>query len=147
MKPDRLFYATAGSVFLVLTVIGFQHYIFGGKHSDSTPIAPSMLATVVAHSSAIFAWYLLFFVQSLLISTQNRRVHMKLGWSVLVIASMIAITGPIVATRSIRVDPSQNVFDWPGRQFLLIMYSEIVLYVVFVTIGVLNRKRPRIHRP
>jgi len=39
------------------------------------------------------------------------------------------------------------IFDWPARQFLLIMYAEIALYVVFVAIGVLNRKRPRIHRP
>lgn len=146
VKPDRLFYTAAGAIFLVLIVIGFQHYIFGGKHVDGTPIDPSILATVVVHSSSIFGWYVLFFVQSLLISTQNRRLHMKLGWSVLVIASMIALTGPLVATRSIRLDPS-GAFDWPGRQFLLIMYAEIALYVVFVAIGVLNRKRPRIHRP
>jgi asparagine N-glycosylation enzyme membrane subunit Stt3 len=72
---------------------------------------------------------------------------MKLGWSVLVIASMIAVTGPLVAIRSIRLAPSQVIFDWPGPQFLLIMYTEIALYVVFVAIGVFNRKRPRIHRP
>jgi hypothetical protein len=147
MKPDRLFYTASGAIFLVLTLIGFQHYIFGGKHFDGTPIDPSILPTVVAHSSSIFSWYLLFFVQSLLISTQNRRLHMKLGWSVLVIASMVAVTGPLVALRSIRLDPSAAVFDWPGRQFLLILYSEIALFAVFVSIGVLNRKRPRIHRP
>jgi hypothetical protein len=72
---------------------------------------------------------------------------MKLGWSVLLIASIIAVTGPLVALLSIRLDPSAAVFDWPARQFLLIMYSEIALYVVFVAVGVLNRKRPRIHRP
>jgi hypothetical protein len=147
MKVDRLFYTAAGAIFLILTVAGFRQYIFEGRHFDGTPIDPTIMATVVAHSSAIFAWYVLFFVQALLISTQNRRVHMKLGWSVLVIASAIAVTGPIVAYRSIRLDPSAQVFDWPGRQFLLIAYSEIALYVVFVTIGVLNRKRPRIHRP
>jgi hypothetical protein len=147
MKPDRFFYSATGAIFLVLIVAGFRHYIFGGKHDDLTPIAPSILLTVVAHSTAIFAWFVLFFVQSLLISTQNRRVHMKLGWSVLVIASAIAVTGPLVATRSIRLVPSQNIFGWPGPQFLLVMYSEIALYVVFVAIGVLNRKRPRIHRP
>lgn len=147
MKPERLFYTAAGALFLVLTVIGFRRYIFGGVHADGTPIDPLILATVVAHSTAIFAWFALFFVQSLLISTQNRRVHMKLGWSVLLIASMIAVTGPLVATRSIRLVPSQNIFDWPGPQFLLIMYTEIALFVVFVAIGVLNRKRPRIHRP
>jgi hypothetical protein len=147
MKPERLFYTATGSIFLVLTVIGFQHYIFGGKHFDDTPISPLMLATVVAHSSAIFAWFVLFFVQSLLISTQNRRLHMKLGWSVLVIGSMIAVTGPLVAYRSVRLVPEQTIFDWPGPQFLLIMYTEIALFVVFAAIGVLNRKQPRVHRP
>jgi len=147
MKRDRFFYAAAGAIFLVLTVIGFQHYIFAGKHVDGSPISPLMLATVVVHSSAIFAWFVLFFVQALLIASQNRRVHMKLGWVGVAIACLIALTGPLVALRSLRVDPSQVIFDWPARQFLLIMYTEIALYVVFVTIGVLNRKRPRIHRP
>jgi hypothetical protein len=49
---------------------------------------------------------------------------MKLGWSVLLVASMIAVTGPLVAVLSIRLDPSAAVFDWPARQFLLIMYSD-----------------------
>jgi hypothetical protein len=147
MKPERLFYTAAGAIFLVLIVLGFRHYIFEGRHFDGSPIDPSMLATVVAHSSAIFAWFVLFFVQSLLISTHNRRLHMKLGWSVLVVASAIAVTGPLVATRSIRLVPSAAVFDWPGPQFLLIMYTEIALFVTFVAIGVLNRKRPRVHRP
>jgi hypothetical protein len=147
VKSDRLFYTVAGAIFLVLTVIGFQHYILEGKHADGTAIDPSMLATVVAHSSAIFAWYVLFFVQSLLISTQNRRVHMKLGWSVLVIASTIALTGPLVSVRSLRLNPSGAPFDFSDRQMLLIDFTEISLYAVFVAIGVLNRKRPRIHRP
>ena len=148
MKADRLFYTGAGAMFLVLALIGFQHYIFGGRHFDGTPIDPAMLAIVVAHSSAIFAWFLLFFVQALLIASRNRGVHMKLGWSVLVIASAIAVTGPIVAVRSTRANSFGGViFDWPGPSFLLIMLTEIVLFVVFVAIGVLNRKRPRIHRP
>ncbi len=147
MKSERLFYTTAGAIFLVLIVLGFRHYIFEGRHFDGTPIDPSMLATVVAHSSAIFAWFVLFFVQALLISTQNRRLHMKLGRSVLVIASTIAVTGPLVLMRSIRLDPRQVVFDWNARQFLMIGYAEIALFVVFVATGVINRKRPRIHRP
>jgi hypothetical protein len=148
MKPDRSFYTATGALFLVLTVLGFQRYIFGGKHFDGSPIETPMLATVVAHSSSVFAWYVLFFVQSLLISTQNRRLHMKLGWSVLVVASVIAVTGLLVAIRSTRSATfGAVVFDWPGPQFLLIMFTEIALFVTFVAIGVLNRKRPRVHRP
>lgn len=147
MKPDRFFYTAAGAIFLVLIVIGFQQYIFHGRHFDGTAIAPVMLAIVVAHSSAIFAWFVMFFVQALLISTHNRRVHMTLGWGVVGIAALIVVTGPLVATRSMQVDPTQVIFDWPGPQFLLVMYTEIALFAVFVTLGVLARKRPRIHRP
>jgi hypothetical protein len=147
MKPDRFFYTAAGAIFLVLIVLGFQQYIFHGKHSDGSPIAPVMLAIVVAHSSAIFLWFVGFFVQALLISTHNRRVHMTLGWGVVGIAALIVVTGPLVATRSLQVDPSQVIFDWPSRQFLLVMYTEIALFAAFVTMGVLNRKRPRVHRP
>ncbi len=147
MKPDRFFYTAVGAIFLVFTVLGFQQYIFHGKHVDGSPIAPGMLAIVVAHSSAIFLWFVMFFVQALLISTHNRRVHMTLGWGVAAIAAMVVVTGPVVATRSIRTDPSAAVFDWPGPQFLLVMYTEIALFAVFVTLGVLARKRPRVHRP
>ena len=146
MKRDRFFYACTAAIFLALAVIGFRHYIFEGRLFDGTPINPAMLVAIVAHSSAVFAWFLLFFVQSLLISTKNRRVHMKLGWSVLVIAPIIAVTGPFVAIRSTRLE-NMPVFDWPALPFLLVMLTEIALYVVFVAIGVLNRKRPRIHRP
>ncbi|MGA2747093.1 MAG: hypothetical protein ABSE44_20520 [Candidatus Sulfotelmatobacter sp.] len=147
MKPDRFFYTAAGAIFLVLTVLGFQQYIFHGKHVDGSPIDPAMLVIVVAHSSAIFAWFVMFFVQSVLISTHNRRLHMTLGWGVVGIAALIVVTAPLVALRSIQVAPQQVIFDWPGPQFLLVMYSEIALFAAFITIGVLNRKRPRIHRP
>ena len=147
MKVDRLSYTLTGALFLVLTVIGFKQYIFGGRHADGSPIDATMLAIVIAHSTAVFVWFVLFFVQSLLISIKSRSLHMKLGWSVLLVATTIAVTGPLVATRSVRLVPGQVIFDWPGPQFLLVMYAEIALFVVFVTIGVLNRKRPRIHRP
>ena len=147
MKPDRFFYTAAGAIFLVLTVLGFQQYILHGKHVDGSAIAPVMLAIVVAHSSAIFLWFTMFFVQAVLISTHNRRVHMTLGWGVVGIAALIVVTGPLVATRSMQVDPSQVLFGWPSAQFLLVMYTEIALFAAFVTLGVVNRTRPRIHRP
>jgi hypothetical protein len=147
MKPDRFFYTAAGAIFLVLIVLGFQQYIFHGKHVDGSAIAPVMMAMVVAHSTAIFAWFVMFFVQALLISTHNRRLHMTLGWGVVGIAALIVVTAPLVAFRSIQVAPEQVIFDWPGPQFLLVMYTEIALFAAFITIGVLNRKRPRIHRP
>ena len=47
MKPDRFFYATAGAIFLVVTAIGFRHYILGGTHRDGSPVDPAILSVVV----------------------------------------------------------------------------------------------------
>jgi hypothetical protein len=148
MKPDRLFYSTAGAIFLLLMLIGFRHFIGGGTHVDGSPIDPAIRPVVVLHGTAIAAWYVLFFVQSLLITTHNRKLHMKLGWSVLVIGATITCTGSLVAIRSVQVTPSNfRFFDMEYRRFLLVMLTEIALFTLFVTVGVLARKRARIHRP
>lgn len=146
MKRDRYFYSATAATFLALILLGFRHYIFGARLSDGSPILPLMLAAVIAHSTAVFAWYLLYFAQSLLIATRNRRVHARLGWSVLVIAGAIAVTGPLAAYRETVVE-NATVFEWPARPFLLVMLAEIALFLVFVILGVLTRKQPRMHRP
>jgi hypothetical protein len=148
MKPDRFFYATAGAIFLLLMVIGFRHFLVGGTHTDGSRIDPDIHSLVVLHGVAIMAWYVLFFVQSLLISVRNRKLHMKLGWSVLVIGATIACTGTMVAIRSVQVAPTGfRFFEMEYRRFLLVMLTEIALFTAFATVGVLARKRPKIHRP
>lgn len=148
MKPDRFFYATAGALFLLLMIAGFRHFIAGGTHVDGSPIDPAIRVVVVLHGTAIAAWFVLFFVQALLISFRNRKLHMKLGWSVLVIGATIACTGPLVAFRSVQLAPSDaQFFGMEYRRFLLVMFTEIAMYIVFVVVGVLKRKQPKIHRP
>jgi hypothetical protein len=63
------------------------------------------------------------------------------------IALAIAVTGPWVAIRSVQITPPE--FHFVGLQysrFLLVMLTEVALYTAFVAIGILNRKKPRIHR-
>ena len=148
MKPDRFFYSTAGAIFLLLMVIGFRHFLVGGTHTDGSPIDPAIHSVVVLHGVAIMAWFVLFFVQALLISVRNRKLHTKLGWSALAIGATIAVTGSLVAIRSVQNTPADFVFfGMEYRRFLLVMLTEIALFTAFVAAGVLARKRPRIHRP
>jgi len=148
MKPDRVFYTTAGGLFLLMIAVGFRRFIVGGTHMDGSQIDPAILPVVVLHGSAITAWYVLFFVQALLIMVRNRRLHMKLGWSVLAIGATIAFTGTLVAIRSVQVTPAEfRFFNMEYRRFLLVMLTEIALFTIFFTAGALARKRPKIHRP
>jgi hypothetical protein len=148
MKIDRYFYATAGAIFLLLMVIGFRHFLLAGKAMGGDDINPVMFRLDAIHGIAIMAWFVLFFVQALLISVRNRKLHMKLGWSVLVIGATIAVTGSLVAIRSVQKTPPGFIFfGMEYHRFLLVMLTEIAMFTAFVAVGVLARKRPKIHRP
>ena len=147
MKTDRWFYSFAGAIFLVLMLVGFHSFVTSGRGAGDRVLDPTIFRLDLIHGFAIAAWYVLFFIQSLLISTRNRRLHFKLGWSAVAIALAIVVTGPWVAIRSVQITPPE--FFFVGLQysrFLLVMLTEVALYAAFVAIGILNRKRPRIHR-
>ena len=147
MKVDRYFYSTAAFVFLLLMQVGFHSFYTHGTGVAGRRIEPVILLLVTVHGLAIAFWFLLFFVQSLLISVRNRRLHMKLGWSAVAIGLTIACTGSLVAIRSVQVSPPILFFGIPYSRFLLVMLTEIALFTFFLTTGILLRSKPKIHRP
>lgn len=147
MKADRLFYSTAGAIFLVIMFVGFHHFVRNGRGAEGRIIDPSIFRLDLIHGLAIAAWYILFFIQALLIGVKRPRLHFKLGWAAVVVAPTIAITGTLVAIRSVRITPPFVQFvGMPYSRFLLVMLAEIFFYSVFVAVGIFSRKRPRIHR-
>lgn len=146
MKADRVFYTASGALFLLMMMVGF-HSFAHGRGQDDRVIDPSIFALVAVHGLAIAAWYVLFFVQSLLITVRKRKLHMTLGWAAVAIGLTIACTGSLVAIRSVQVTPPQfEFFGLLYSRFLLVMLVEIALYTGFVTVGLVVRKQPRKHR-
>jgi hypothetical protein len=146
MKRDRYFFSAASFVLLAFLLIGFRKFYLHGVESDDTPIPPAIKALVIVHGLALSAWVVLFFVQSVLIASRNRRLHMKLGWVAAAVALAIAVSGPITAVAAVRVRPGEQLFGMTYRQFLLPMFIEIIAFTVFIGLGLLNRNRPAIHR-
>jgi len=68
-------------------------------------VSPELFPLVLVHGALMTTWVLLFLVQALLISTRNRRLHMKLGWGAIAVALGVAITGFMVAVQSVRPVP------------------------------------------
>lgn len=145
-RSDGFFYSGAALVILVLTVIGFWPFYARGLAFGDRTISPGILPLVRVHAAAMSAWVILFLAQSLLIRTRNHRLHMKLGWSALVIASTIGSTGALIAVRSVKADPDFQFWGMEYRQFLLVMLAEVGLYTSFVMAGLWFRKRPETHR-
>jgi len=146
MKTDRLFYSATALVFLLVMLLGFYPFYTHGTHFDGSPIDRGIFLLVLVHGVSIAAWFVLFFAQSLLIAFRNRKLHMTLGWAAIAIGVAIASTGTLVAIRSVQLTPSFVFFDMKYPRFLLVMFTEMALFTVFITAGIVTRKKPKIHR-
>lgn len=147
-KTDRVFYTTTAALILMIMFVGFREFFTTGHGDGGRIINPKILPTVIVHGLSITAWYVLVLVQSLLIALKNRRLHMKLGWCSIALVPVIAVSGVLVALRSARGAPVDFVFfGMPYRSdFVLVMLTEMVVFSLCVTVGLLYRKRSDVHR-
>jgi len=146
MKKDRYFYSVVSFVMLALTIVGFSKFLSRGIEADDAPIPPAIRTMVIIHGVALLLWILTFFVQSVLIAVKNRKLHMSLGWGGVFVALVAVLTSPVMATRAIRVRPMEQLFDMSYSQFLLVMYTEVLAFAVFVALAIAYRRKPAIHR-
>jgi hypothetical protein len=146
MKADRLFYSAAAVVFLLVMLLGFHPFYRQGTHFDGSPINRGIFLLVLVHGLSIAAWFVLFLAQSLLIAVRKRKLHMMLGWAAIAIGVAIVSTGTMVAIRSVQLTPTFVFFNMEYPRFLLVMFTEMALFTVFITAGIVTRKKPKIHR-
>src|SRR5579862_2820187 len=100
---DRYFYSVASFILLAFLVLGFHRFFLEGRGFDGNPVPLAVLGIVIVHGLSLSAWVMLFFVQSILIASKNRAIHMTLGWGAAVVACLIAVSGPVVAIASVRL--------------------------------------------
>jgi hypothetical protein len=92
-------------------------------------------------------WVILFLVQSILILTGRRRLHLVIGPLGGVLASAIVILGSMVAPLSVHFSPQTYAALGGPRPFLATMFVQMLSFGTLVGIGLLHRRRPEIHRP
>src|SRR5215471_14719751 len=122
---ERLFYAVAASLMLVLTAIGFRSFFLHGKGVGGSEMTSQIVPLVVVHGLAMFGWVLLFFLQSILILAGNRRLHGVIGAAGAVLAGAIVVLGSIVATLSAHFNPQAYALFGGTRSFLALMLAEM----------------------
>jgi hypothetical protein len=91
---------------------------------------------------------LLAVVQPLLVGMRFKRVHMKLGIFGMLLTIAMVVVGWMVGIAATRVNPpDMQLFGLNGRQFMAVPLVGIIVFALFVLVGVMNRRRPEIHRP
>ena len=146
-NPARLLYAAVALLLLAATLAGFQQFYLHGKAYPGREIVSQAKLLVIAHGVAMSSWIVLFLVQPMLIVSANRRLHITLGKIGAVLAACIVVLGLRVPIEVTRFGPEFPLWGLTRRQFMAIPMISIVVFGVFVALGVWYRRRPEIHRP
>jgi len=144
----RLFYSGAALLILLLMLLGFQQFYLHGKAYPDRELAPPIRTLIILHGAGMTAWVLLFLAQPLLVVSGNRRVHMLLGRIGAGLAACIVMLGFRLGVEATRISPpGMMIWGLTPVQFMAVPIISILIFAVFVIIGVCNRRRPQVHRP
>jgi hypothetical protein len=150
VSPSRVrwFYSAASLSLLVLMFIGFQLFYLQGMAYPGRPLTPPIRTLLIVHGCLMTAWMLLSVAQPLLVGTKRVRWHMRLGILGVVLAAGIVIVGVKVGIEAARFTPPDFLlFGLTPKEFLTVPVLGILMFGLFVLVGVLNRHRPLVHRP
>jgi hypothetical protein len=146
LNHARLFYTGAAGLLLILMFIGFQQFYLHGKAYPKRELDAPIRTLLILHGCAMTAWMFLFLAQPLLIVSGKRRVHMMLGRIGAVLAACIVFLGLRVGIEAARIKPPDlKIWGLAPKQFLAIPIIGILVFAVFVIVGVWNRRRPEVH--
>lgn len=144
----RFFYFGAAALLFVLMLIGFQQFYLHGRAFPNHELTPAIRTLLILHGTAMSTWMLLFLAQPLLIVSGNRRVHMMLGRIGAALAACMIFLGVRVGIEAARVNPpDMKLWGLVPKQFMAIPLIAILIFAIFVILGVWNRRRPERHRP
>ncbi len=145
---QRFFFSGSAAIMFLFMLWGFSLFYLHGRAYPGRPLTPPIRALLIAHGIAMTGWMILFIVQPLLIATKNVRTHMKFGLFGAGLAAVATVFGISVAIGAARVNPPElKLWGLVPKQFMMVSLSAIVLFAIFVALGIRNRRKADVHRP
>lgn len=141
----RMFAASIGLLLLAAVIAGFWNSFFF-RDDSGVPLKPYL----VLHGSVVAAWFVLFAVQALLISTGNVATHRRLGVLAAVVAAGVVATSLFTVLHIVHNWRADGIDVDAQRGLIgLIAWGDLgalVAYVVFLVRGLRKRRQADAHR-
>lgn len=140
-SPDRFFVAVA-AVMLVMNFIGFAPSYFLKPFFDT----PELPLRTHLHGILFTSWFVLFAVQTVLVQRRHIWLHQRLGRVGALLAILLVLSGSIILYhRALEFDGSEASLT---NTTLVVSgnVSLLLLFTLFVGLGVLYRRRADWHR-
>lgn len=140
---DRRLFLAAAIGFVLIVFAGFARTYYA-KGLFGTPPLPSSL--VHLHGALMTAWVVLFVAQVRLISTKDIRLHQRLGYAGIGLATLIIGSGIPTALRAAKYGSAASPPGVPPLSFLLVPLSDLVMFALLFGAAIYYRRRPAAHK-
>ncbi len=148
-RTGRWFFVAMSAVMLALVVTGFARTFFLRAYFGTAHLPPGLQTLplhLVVHAIVLTSWFLLFFVQTVLVASHRTGLHRRLGVAGAVLAAILVAVALIVTIRSVPRSPLNGT---PLAEMPVVFGSSIgflVAFSVLVTCGIYLRRRSETHK-
>lgn len=144
---DRMFYSGTAIMMALVVFVGFAPTFYLRSYFGA-PVSVTGLVTmtpiVQAHGLLFTMWVLLFIVQTSLIASRNIPLHRRLGFAGVVLAASMVVAGLTAAFAAAKRGSALPGLD--SVTSLVVPFSDILLFVGFVTAAVWRRREKDAHK-
>lgn len=135
------FYPWMAIALSLVVILGFSRTYYFRWLQD----LPPMTLLVHLHGLVFTAWLALFIAQTRLVAANRVDLHMKLGVAGIALAAAIFLTGVWTVVVGAGT-PRMRVTGLTNAQHTLVGLTSIVMFAVFVALGVATRRRGAVHK-
>lgn len=139
-RRGRNFYVGMAVACAAIAFLGFAPTFFLKRLFDSPPLP----LLVNLHGLVFTAWVVLLLAQTTLVRAGRTDLHRRLGIAGLVLAATMVVLGVLTAIGGARRGVALVGMDPLG--FMAVPLAAIALFLVFVVLGALNRRKPEHHK-
>jgi hypothetical protein len=143
---ERTFFTGMALAMALATFAGFAPTYYLAAFNDG-PI-PVLTLSIHIHGALSTAWILLLILQTRLIAARRYDIHRLTGAAGALIGVGILVSGIFVAIHSKRRVHTPETADTLADPYVFLIFglSSVVIFALFATLGVLNRRRPDAHK-
>jgi hypothetical protein len=142
--------STRSQTYVVIAVIALMTTLAGFSFTYFVPLTSGTFtgrSMLHVHGIMYFAWLLLFILQPALVRAGNTQLHRQIGVAGFVLAGFMVIMGIAVAVTGARINsPGLIVGGLQAKQFMLIPFTDMLLFTIFLAFSLANLKKYETHK-
>jgi len=137
---DKYFYLAASLLFAAIVIAGFSRTV----DQNLLHAAPPRPVLLWIHGFAFTSWIVVYIAQSMLVRTHHVAWHRLFGWFAAALGAFMVPLGLTVAVIMGRFDAV--VLHLSDPAFLSVPFFDMLVFGLLVSLAILWRKKPELHR-